>query len=197
VYFYTCLSLILTDALCSVRCHNLSADFLLWFYAPFYITLSVVSHLSYFTGLYGCAHFAVVLISSVLHILYAFFHYFMNNMDTPLSSIVIIIIFIVFRQARVRTTHAVTGLAKGLYFLRARWVIYKVNKAWWWWWWVYTHCPVLQSVRPFVCLSMTCCQRLKHFRILMKSGVRVTDKFCHANVSFVKIGLIDCTEGLK
>jgi len=52
-------------------------------------------------------------------------------------------------------------------------------------------------VRPSVCLSMTSCQRLKPCRILMKSGVGVTDKFCHANMSFVKIASIDCTEGLK
>jgi len=31
----------------------------------------------------------------------------------------------------------------------------------------------------------------------MKFGAGVTDKFCHANVSFVKIGSFDCTEGLK
>jgi hypothetical protein len=44
----------------------------------------------------------------------------MNNMGVLLSSILALIIFIVFKQARVRTTHAVTSLAKGLYFFRER-----------------------------------------------------------------------------
>lgn len=196
MYFYTCLSLILSDALCSVRCHILSADFLRWFYAPFYIILSVVSHLSYFTGLYACAHFAVVLISSVLHILYVFFYYFINNMDTPLSSVLAIIVFVVFKQARVRTTHVVTGLAKGPYFLRAKYFKnYLQSKQGL----IMMSIHPLSSapVRPSVRLFMICCQRLKRFRILMKFGIGVTDKFCHANVSFVKIGLTDCTEGFK
>jgi len=44
----------------------------------------------------------------------------MNNVGILLSSILSLIIFILFKQAGVRTTHAVTGLAKGLYFVMTR-----------------------------------------------------------------------------
>jgi hypothetical protein len=44
----------------------------------------------------------------------------MNNMGIPLSTILALITFIAFKQARVSKTRAVTGLAKGLDFVRAR-----------------------------------------------------------------------------
>jgi len=114
----------------------------------------------------------------------------------PLSSILDLIIFIVFKQARVRTTHAVTGLAKGLYFVKARnfeshlqsrqglmmMIIHSLSSA---------------PVHPSVCLSMNWCQRLKRCRNLMKYGLGVTDNFFHVSVSFVKLAQLTVLKDLS
>jgi len=94
-------------------------------------------------------------------------------MGIPLSSILALIILPYLKQARVRTTHAVTGLAKGLYFVRARNFKSYLQRKQGVMIMIMIHPLSITPVRPSVCLSMTWCQRIKSYRILMKSGVGV------------------------
>jgi hypothetical protein len=114
------MSLVLTDAVFILVSHNLSADFLLQFYFPFYVVLSGMFHLPNFTRLYACAYFAVVLISSVLHIFVLLLSLFYEQYGHSIARYSLFYYFIVFNQARVLTANAVKGLAGGLDFGRAR-----------------------------------------------------------------------------